>query len=56
MKCEKNKFHEGQIISFRHPSTGVEYDGVVWRVLLEDETNVSLVLRYVDSIDFEVSK
>lgn len=44
------KFEQGQIIKFFHPVTGAEYDGIVWRVLKEDETNVSLVLRYVDSI------
>lgn len=47
-----SKFHEGQVLTFYNPETGVEYDGIVWRVMQEDEFNVSLVLRYVDSIGY----
>ena len=44
-------FHNGQIIRFFNDGDGKEYDGVVWRVLNEDETNISLVVRYVDIVN-----
>lgn len=45
-----NEFYEGLILEFRNPSNGEVYDGVVWRIQKEDETNISLYLRFVDKV------
>lgn len=42
--------YEGTIIEFRNPANGEVYDGVVWRVMAEDETNVSIFVRFVDYV------
>lgn len=44
-------FHDGQIISFINHLDGKQYDGIIWRILHEDETNISLVIRYVDEVN-----
>lgn len=43
-------FRPGTIVSFLN-FDGKEYDGVIWRVLKEDETNISLVIRFVDEVN-----
>lgn len=46
-----NEFlHPGCIVQFFNPNDGEMYDGLVWRVLPEDETNFSLVIRFVDTV------
>lgn len=45
-----NFLRPGTIVQFFNPNDGETYDGVIWRVLPEDETNFSLVIRYVDIV------
>lgn len=41
---------EGSILQFTNPLDGIVYDGVVWRVVSEDETNFSVFIRFVDEV------